>query len=311
MLNLEDLKLLWQRVLKLKFEVCLFTFASLIDLAVLGCISLIFNEIQKDPKNLINNCIYLFIIIILRTIIIYALKHKAYAGVFIKKNDYELHIIDQFVRFRHKNLLKNDSKQTSAIKDKLINTSNLATVNFDMPILSILSEIIIAIGGMILILLNIGIIALVSIIPLLLIVFMMMKRISLRLRSLGQEILNLSSSRMTKIDNIIENSSELILEKRKSYLNYLNNTAQSYNLKQSNQINYGALIQLIIEASSYLIISIFIVFFTSDLIHISASNAAASIAIAARLVPTITRTISSLTQLNYGIPAVLRLNHHE
>ncbi len=311
MFNLEDFKLLWQRILKLKFEVCLFTFASLVDVAALGFISLIFNEIQKNPKNLINNCIYLFLIIILRTIIIYLLKQKAYAGVFIKKNDYELHIIDHFVIYRHKNLLKNDTKQTSAIKDKLINASNLATVNFDMPILSILSEIIIALGGIVLIVWNIGIIALVSIIPLLLIVFLMMKRISLRLRKLGKEILDLSSSRMIKIDNIIENSSELFLDRRKSYLNYLNSSAKSYSLKQSAQINYGALIQLIIEASSYLIISIFIVFYSSDLIHISASNAAASIAIAARLVPTITRTISSLTQLNYGIPAVLRLNDHE
>ena len=92
--------------------------------------------------------------IISRTILVTLLRKYAFNKIFNKKIQDERYLVREFIIKRTKKLNNNNDNDLNLFKEKLINSTNLAAVNFDIPIISIVSELIFAIGG-VFILLNI------------------------------------------------------------------------------------------------------------------------------------------------------------
>ena len=108
-------------------------------------ISSIFNRISEI--NFISDVyFYIFLtilLIIFRTISVFLLRRISFNIIF-KKNSKEKIIVEQYISNRSKN--SSDDNDLNLFKEKLVNSSNLAAVNFDIPVVSIISELIFATG---------------------------------------------------------------------------------------------------------------------------------------------------------------------
>ena len=128
--------------------------------------------------------------IISRTILVTLLRKYAFNKIFNKKIQDERYLVREFIIKRTKKLNNNNDNDLNLFKEKLINSTNLAAVNFDIPIISIVSELIFAIGG-VFILLNIFGELLVFNLPILILLLLSSKIISKKLNNLGRNFLNI------------------------------------------------------------------------------------------------------------------------
>ena len=135
-------------------------------LYIITFISTKFNQIIESKSNQELFSVFISILLIfVRTVLVYLLKKKSFSLIFKKKNIDEKKIIDEFIKNRIFDYKNNDSIEV--FKESLINSSNLAAVNFDLPICSIIAEIIFALGGIIIIINLLGIKILLFNIPIL------------------------------------------------------------------------------------------------------------------------------------------------
>ena len=105
-------------------------------------ISSIFNKISEIS---LKSNIYIYILvaillIIFRTISVFLLRRISFNIIFKKKLYKEKIIVEKYISNRSKNY--SDDKDLNLFKEKLVNSSNLASVNFDIPVTSIISELI-------------------------------------------------------------------------------------------------------------------------------------------------------------------------
>lgn len=139
--------ILFQRIISIRYAVLTYSLASFLDIFTIIIISSIFNQISD--KNFDGNFyIYIFttlILIVIRTFSVILLRRFSFKSIFKEKLKNEKLIVSNFISCRVKNAL--DDEDLNLFKEKLINSSNLAAVNFDIPVVSIISELIFAFGG--------------------------------------------------------------------------------------------------------------------------------------------------------------------
>ena len=291
-------------------SIAAYCFASFLDIFFILIISKIFSEITsyKFDGNIYIYILSTFILIIFRTASIFLLRKFSFSMIFKKKLSLEKIYVENFIdaRIRRGNC---DEEDLRVFKEKLINSSNLATVNFDIPIFSLVAELIFALGG-IFILLNIfGVKLLLLNLPIFVILIIFSRFVSRKLSSLGKRILDLTDKRINTIDNLSEIAIEIsALNYSKNLLDYFSKVNKPYNFILSNQVVTSNMMQIFTESGAFLIILISLVCIITNLSETSLANTATSLAVLSRMVPSFTRSISFITQLQFGVPSVKRLS---
>ena len=291
-------------------SIAAYCFASFLDIFIILIISKIFSDITsyKFDGNIYIYILSTFILIVFRTASIFLLRRFSFSMIFKKKISLEKIYVENFIdaRIRRGNCNEEDLR---VFKEKLINSSNLATVNFDIPIFSLVAELIFALGG-IFILLNIfGVKLLLLNLPIFVILIIFSRFVSRKLSSLGKRILDLTDKRINTIDNLSEIAIEIsALNYSKNLLDYFSKVNKPYNFILSNQVVTSNMMQIFTESGAFLIILISLVCIITNLSETSLANTATSLAVLSRMVPSFTRSISFITQLQFGVPSVKRLS---
>ncbi len=300
--------LYFKRLKRIYKSIITFIITSLIDIYVITFISKNFNAIisASNLTNLVIKIIMILFLVLVRTISIYLLKKYAFNLIFKKKNKDELQIINHFIIHRVSNF--RDNQALESLKESLINSSNLAAVNFDLPICSIISELIFAAGGVIIMIRLLGLDIILFNFPIFIFLLVFSKLISGKLKTIGNNIVNFTEKRLTTIDNISENSYELsVLKTNKKATSYFNKINYPYNNTLGSHLIISSAMQLLTESTSFIVILISIISIKFNLLGTDIVSTATVLAVLSRMVPSITRTIASITQLQYGIPCVKKL----
>lgn len=302
------MNLYFKRLKRIYRSIITFIITSLIDIYVITFISKNFNAIisASNLTNLVIKIIMILFLVVVRTISIYLLKKYSFNLIFKKKNKDELQIINHFIIHRVSNF--RDNQALESLKESLINSSNLAAVNFDLPICSIISELIFAAGGLIIMIRLLGLDIILFNFPIFIFLLVFSKLISGKLKTIGNNIVNFTEKRLTTIDNISENSYELsVLKTNKKATYYFNKINYPYNKTLGSHLIISSAMQLLTESTSFVVILISLISIKFNLLGTDIVSTATVLAVLSRMVPSITRTIASITQLQYGIPCVKKL----
>ncbi len=299
------------RIFAIKKAIIFYSFSSLLDIFLIISISSIFQEISSDNfSGDLSLFIMLCILLIsFRTIIVFLLRKYSLKNIFSKKVKDENNILDQFINNRVNEFNNDNNKSLNEFKEKLINSCNLAVINFDIPIISIFAEIIFSIGGIFLLLRIFGYKLLLFNLPAFLILSIFSRYISRKLKNLGKLILDLTEKRLNIIDNISEIAIEVSTLKYNENLNkYFYKLNKPYNDILRKQIIYSNMLQISTESTAFIIILISLVCLITNVTQTSLANSATSLAVLTRMVPSFTRTIAFITQLQFGLPCIRRLS---
>ena len=306
--------LLWRdniflkRILSIRNSIIAYSLASFLDILLILLISSIFTKITEAN---FDGKIYFYVIqcllfVLIRTICVFLLRKYSFKKIFLKKFKDEEFIVKKFIEKRvddHEN--KND---VNLFKEKLINSCNLAAVNFDIPIASICAELIFALGGIVILFKIFGIELFLYNLPILIILFIFSRLVSKQLHKLGSIILNSTENRLNTIDNVSEISFEMsALKESKKLVNYFSKVNKPYNKIICQQIITSNMTQIYTESSAFIIILLSLICLTFNLADTSLTNSATSLAILSRMIPSFTRSIASFTQIQFGIPCIRRL----
>ena len=144
--------------------------------------------------------------------------------------------------------------------------------------------------------------------PIFIFLLVFSKLISGKLKTIGNNIVNFTEKRLTTIDNISENSYELsVLKTNKKATYYFNKINYPYNKTLGSHLIISSAMQLLTESTSFVVILISLISIKFNLLGTDIVSTATVLAVLSRMVPSITRTIASITQLQYGIPCVKKL----
>ena len=300
----------FKRIFSIRQSIAAYSFASFLDIIIILIISKIFSKITSYDfnGNIYQYIFYSLILIIFRTCSVFLLRKFSFSRIFKKKLIFEKIYVENFIDSRIKRGKQNE-KDLRIFKEKLINSSNLAAVNFDIPIFSIVAELIFSIGGIFILLRIFGLNLLLLNLPVLIILIIFSRFVSRQLSSLGTKILDFTDKRINTIDNLSEIAIELsALKKSRKLLDYFSKVNKPYNLILSQQVISSNMMQIFTESGAFLIILISLVCIITNLSETSLANAATSLAVLSRMVPSFTRSISFLTQLQFGVPSVKRLS---
>ncbi len=299
-----------KRINVIKTSLFSYALAGIFDLVLIQYISQIFTKItmvnfQGNIFFYISLCLFF---IFVRTISVFYLRKIAFKNIFLKKREGEKFLVKDFIKKRTKNL-DNYDEDLNLFKEKLVNSSNLAAVNFDIPIISIISELIFAFGGILILLSIFGFQLLIFNLPVLIVLIVFSRFVSIKLKRLGQDYLKFTEKRLNSIDNISEIALELSALNNPNYLvDYFEKTNKPFNKVLSQQIVTSNMTQIYTESASFIIILICLICLITNIAETSLANSATSLAILARMVPSFTRSISFFAQLQFGVPSVKRLS---
>ncbi len=299
------------RIFAIKKSIIFYSFSSLLDIFLLMSISSIFQEISSDnfSGDLSLFIILCILLISFRTIIVFLLRKYSLKNIFSKKIKDENNILDHFINNRINEFNNDNNKSLNEFKEKLINSCNLAVINFDIPIISIFAEIIFSIGGIFILLRIFGYKLLLFNLPAFLILSIFSRYISRKLKDLGKLILDLTEKRLNIIDNISEIAIEVSTLKYNENLNkYFYKLNKPYNEILRKQIIYSNMLQISTESTAFIIILISLICLITNVTQTSLANSATSLAVLTRMVPSFTRTIAFITQLQFGVPCIRRLS---
>ena len=210
-----------KRILSIKNSIIAYSLASALDIITIIMISSIFDRITEI--NFLGNIyFYIFLtllLIIIRTISVFLLRRISFNIIFKKKLKKEKNIVEKYISNRLKNSA--DDNDLNLFKEKLINSCNLAAVNFDIPIVSIISELIFALGGIIILLRIFGLKLFLFNLPVFFVLLLFSKFVARKLNNLGKEILKYTEKRLNSIDNVSELAIELsALGDSRNLINY-------------------------------------------------------------------------------------------
>ena len=300
----------FKRIFSIRQSIAAYSLASFLDIIIILIISKIFSKITfYDFSG--NIYIYVFstlVLIIFRTVSVFLLRKFSFSRIFKKKLIFENICVEKFIDSRTKRGNHNE-KDIKIFKEKLINSSNLAAVNFDIPIFSIAAELIFSIGGIFILLKIFGLNLLLLNLPVLIILIIFSRFVSRNLSRLGTKVLDFTDIRINKIDNLSEIAIELsALNNSRNLLDYFSKVNKPYNLILSQQVISSNMMQIFTESGAFLIILISLVCIITNISETSLANAATSLAVLSRMVPSFTRSISFITQLQFGVPSVKRLS---
>ena len=300
------------RIFDIRDSIISYSFASFLDIILILIISSIFKKIIEIS---FYSEVYFFVIqclilVLLRTIFVFLLRKYSFRKIFDKKLKDEEFLVRNFIEERIYYL--DDNNNLNLFKEKLINSCNLAAVNFDIPITSICAELIFAIGGIFILFKIFGVGLFLYNLPILTILVITSKFLSKKLHKLGIIIINSTEKRLNSIDNISEISFEVSSIKESSKLvDYFSKINNPYNKILSQQIITSNMTQIFTESSAFIIILITLVAIILNTSSMSLTNSATSLAILSRMIPSFTRSIAFFTQLQFGVPCVRRLSKLE
>ena len=298
-----------KRIYSIKNSIFAYSFASILDILIIIKISSVFSSITSDDfkGNIVNPVLISLILVLIRTILVFSLRKYAFREVFSKKLKDEIFLVKNFIESRVNQDVNN--KEVKIFKEKIINSSNLATINFDIPFFSVVAELIFAFGG-ILILLNIfGIELLLFNLPLFIILIISSKYVSRKLKRLGTKILNFSEIRLNAIDNISEIAIELsALKYPDKLVDYFSKINSPFNKTLSKQTIISNMTQIYTESAAFVIILICLVSLITNITEANLANTATSLIVLSRLVPSFTRAVCFITQLQFGVPCIRELS---
>ena len=296
------------RLKKISIPIFFYTISCLLDILILNSLNSFFGDISNDFNKLKINLIYFLLLIILRTFLVFALKKKAFFVTHELKNKEETKIMDNFIYAKTK-YKKKLNVSLDLFKEALVNSSTLTTYNFDLPAQIIIGELIFALGGIFLIFKSFGYNLFFFNIPFVLIYLMITLFISKILKKIGVKLLKSTEERINAIDNLGENAFELAANNKiTSSLEYFSRKNKPYNFLLYRQVTVSNILQNISESSALLII-----FISMHVILIYQSggnnfmNSLTTLSVLMRLIPSFTRTISSIVQISYGLPALKRI----
>ncbi len=297
-----------KRIFSIKNSIIAYSIASFLDIFIILRISSIFSDITGSSldEKIINYIFQCFFYIIIRTIFVFLLKRYTFNQIFNKKLKDEKNIVEIYI----KNKVKDpENYNLNEFKEKLINSCNLAAINFDIPVCAILAESLFAFGG-IFILLNIfGFRLFLFNFPVFIFLIIISKVISRKLNKLGNTILNSTENRLNAIDNVSEVAFELSsLNIPNQLIKYFTKMNNPYNKILSEQITSTNMMQIITESGAFIIILLSLIYVVTNINQTSLANSATSLAVLSRMVPSFTRTISFVTQLQFGVPCIKRLS---
>lgn len=309
-ISADSARILFRRVKNLRVAILWFLGASVVDIAAVSGISAIYNVVSTVGLNeLVILAFGGLALVLARTGLVFQFRKLAFEVVMQKKILDESSIVAAFISRRVHDLQQNENSSITEFKEGLVNSSQLAVVNFDIPVAMLFGEIFFTLGALIMLFNGIGSFLFWCLMPIGFFTLFLMRIISAKLRAFGSAVLRANEARLLQIDNLAESSSELSVANR---VNFAVHEFEHPNIELTNvlksQLSLGNSVQLVVE--SVAIISVFVCFLAISLgfVSVSASSLAATLAVLARLVPTITRSIASATQLHYGIPAVLKLH---
>ena len=296
------------RIYSIKSSIIAYSFASFLDILLILKISSIFEYITQPPleKNLFFYIFQCFLYIVLRTIFVFILKRLTFNQIFYKKLKDEKNIVENYIKNK---VRESENYNLNEFKEKLINSSNLAAINFDIPVCSIVAESIFALGGIIILLNIFGLRLFLFNFPVVILLIIISKVVSKKLNNLGNKILQITEKRLNAIDNVSEVAFELsYLNIPNKLLEYFTKINNPYNKILSNQITSTNLMQIITESGAFIIILLSLISLITNISQTSLANSATSLVVLSRIVPSFTRTISFVTQLQFGVPCVKRLS---
>jgi ABC-type multidrug transport system fused ATPase/permease subunit len=307
------MKALYWRTLEIRKAIAGFSIASLIDVIVIWSLSVIFERIAAvNGNDLVILAFGGFILVFLRTGAIFFLRQYSYRELMEKKNRDEHELVKIFVQRRSLTLPEKENSIIGHFKESITNATQLATINFDLPMVSLIGEVLFSIAGFMILIHTLGLPLILVMMPVVFISLIVMRSIANNLRSLGSDIMHITEDRLVRIDNIAETSLELcVASAGKTAADYFDSPNRNLNGLIRRQLTLSNSIQLTVESASFIIILLCLVLITFNLVTLTLGAAAASFAVLTRMVPTITRSISSITQLNYGIPAVIKLHNYK
>ena len=298
-----------KRILSIRNSIISYSLASALDIITILMISSIFNRISEI--NFIDDVyFYLFVtilLIIFRTTSVFLFRRISFSIIFKKKFLQEKIIVEQYIENRSK--CSSNENDLNLFKEKLVNSSNLAAVNFDIPVVSIISEFIFALGGIIILLKIFGLKLFLFNLPVFFVLIIFSKFVSRKLNTLGKAILKYTEKRLNAIDNVSELAIELsTLGDSRNLINYFEKVNKPFNEILSKQIITSNMMQIYTESASFIIILLSLICLIINTSSTSLANSATSLAVLSRMVPSFTRSISFITQLQFGVPSVVRLS---
>ena len=298
-----------KRILSIKYSILLYSGASVVDLITIALLSKIFTILTTNSLNDNANVIFIscILIIILRPYIIFFLRKYSFARLIKKKYDDECKIVKNFVKKR-KDLNQDDQVSIGNFKENLINSSNFATMYFDLPITSISAELLYAIGGICFLIRILGLKLILINLPIFYVLIIFSRFISKKLHALGKENLISTEKRIRAIDNVSEISFELsVLNSIEPLLENFSKINKPFNKILYDQLKTSNLLQISMESAALLIILISIISIITNPGNTSLANSASTLAVLSRMVPSITRSIAFFASLQFGIPPVRKL----
>ena len=299
-----------KRIFSIKSSILAYSLASLLDIFIILKISSIFSSITSEnfDGNVIQSIFISLILVFIRTIAVFLLRKYAFQKVFYKKLNDEMFLVKNFIEQSVRRDIQNNN-ELKLFKEKIINSSSLAALNFDIPFFSIVAESIFAIGG-IFILLNIfGIGILLFNLPVFIILIIFSRYVSRKLKRLGTKILNYTEKRLNSIDNISEIAIELSALKYPNQLvDYFLKVNRPFNQILSKQTVISNMTQIYTESAAFIIILICLVGLITNVAQASLANTATCLIVLSRLVPSFTRSVCFITQLQFGVPCIRELS---
>ena len=298
-----------KRIFSIKKSILSYSLASIIDIVVILIVSSIFSEIASEniSGNIYLSFIFCLSLILLRTFVVFSLRKYAFNKVFLKKLIDEKFLVQRFIenRFKNETISNNNLK---LFKEKIINSSNLATINFDIPFFSIVAELIFAFGGIFILLRIFGLTLLLLNLPIFIVLIIFSKFVSIKLNKLGKKILEYTEQRLNVIDNVSELADELsALKYPDPLIDYFNSVNKPFNQTLNNQTVTSNMTQIYTESASFIIILICLICLITNISQTSTANTATCLVVLSRLVPSFTRSVCFITQLQFGVPCVKEL----
>tara|TARA_B100000886_G_scaffold340222_1_gene308494 strand:- start:440 stop:1393 length:954 start_codon:yes stop_codon:yes gene_type:complete len=297
------------RIYEIRNSIISYSVASFLDIILILYISSIFQKISDSNFDgqisfYFFQCLFF---ILLRTFCVLFLRKYSFNKIFYKKLKDEEFLVRNFVEYSIKN--SDNENNLNFFKEKLINSCNLAAVNFDIPVASIFSELTFAFGGIIILLKIFGLRLFLYNFPILVILLIASRFLSNKLHKLGSEILHSTEKRLNSIDNVSEIAFEVSsLKKSNKLVDYFSKINDPYNKILSQQIITSNMTQIFTESSAFIIILISLIGITLNTSSMSLTNSATSLAVLSRMIPSFTRSIAFFTQLQFGVPCVKRLS---
>ncbi len=299
-----------KRIYSIRKSIFAYSLASFLDIIIILFISSILSKVtsEKFVGNVFPFIFFCFILIAIRTIFVFLLRKYAFKKIFLKKSRDEKYLVNSFIQNRI-NQDFNANNDLKLFKEKIINSSNLAAINFDIPFFSVVAELLFAFGGIIILLNIFGIKILLFNLPVFIILIVFSKLVSRKLRRLGTNILNYTEKRLITIDNISEIAIELsALKYPEKLVDYFSKINSPFNQILSQEKVTSNMTQIYTESASFIIILTCVICLITNITQTSLANSATSLIVLSRLVPSFTRSVYFITQLQFGVPSVRELS---